>query len=107
MDPSPLVSVVTIFLNTDRVIEEAVRSFFAQAYRHRELLAVNDRATDLSNDLARDYAVRHPEKVRYLEHPQAHPDAIPPPSRLHGSTGGAESCPGAASEGSPVSVGRS
>jgi glycosyltransferase involved in cell wall biosynthesis len=64
----PLVSVIVIFLNGERYIEEAIESVFAQSYRNWELLLVDDGSTDGSSAIARCYAGRHPERVRYLAH---------------------------------------
>jgi hypothetical protein len=63
-----LVSAITIFLNAERFIGEAVESVFAQTYANWELLLVDDGSTDRSTSIARDYAARHPERIRYLEH---------------------------------------
>jgi glycosyltransferase involved in cell wall biosynthesis len=64
----PLVSVIIIFLNTERYLEEAIRSVFDQSYGNWELLLVDDGSTDGSTAIARGYAGRHPDRVRYLEH---------------------------------------
>lgn len=66
-----LVSVVIPFLNAARTIQEAVDSVFAQSYTNWELLLVDDGSTDESTAIARNYAERHPARVRYLEH-EAH-----------------------------------
>ena len=65
----PLVSVITIFLDAERFIEEAIESVFAQTYDRWELLLVDDGSTDRSTAIASAWAARHPERVRYLEHP--------------------------------------
>jgi glycosyltransferase involved in cell wall biosynthesis len=65
---SPVVSVVTIFLNAEQFVEEAIESVFAQTYDCWELLLVDDGSTDGSTTIARAYAKKHPERVRYLEH---------------------------------------
>jgi glycosyltransferase involved in cell wall biosynthesis len=65
---SPVVSIVTIFLNGEEFIEEAVDSAFAQTYDRWELLLVDDGSTDRSSAIARRYAERNPERVCYLEH---------------------------------------
>ena len=65
----PLVSVITIFLDEQKFIGEAVESVLAQSYDNWELLLVDDGSTDESTDIALRYAERYPEKVRYLEHP--------------------------------------
>ena len=64
-----LVSVITIFLDEERFLAEAVESVLAQTYPHWELLLCDDGSTDRSSELARDYARRHPGRIRYLEHP--------------------------------------
>jgi glycosyltransferase involved in cell wall biosynthesis len=66
---TPLVSVVAIFLNGERFLEEALRSVLAQTYPHWELILVDDGSTDASSGIARGYADREPHRVRYLEHP--------------------------------------
>jgi glycosyltransferase involved in cell wall biosynthesis len=65
----PLVSVITIFLDEERFIQEAIESVVAQRYDNWELLLVDDGSTDRSTQIALRYAERYPEKVRYLEHP--------------------------------------
>jgi glycosyltransferase involved in cell wall biosynthesis len=69
MSSPPLVSVIMIFLNAERFIEEAIESVFAQTWPHWELLLVDDGSTDCSEAMAKAYAGQHPEHVRYLEHP--------------------------------------
>lgn len=71
MGNKPLVSVIIIFLNAEKFIEEAIESVFAQTYDHWELLLVDDGSTDSSTKIALRYAEQNPEKVGYLEH-EAH-----------------------------------
>jgi glycosyltransferase involved in cell wall biosynthesis len=66
---SPTVSVVTIFLDAARFLEEAVISVLVQTYAHWELLLVDDGSTDGSSEIAHAFATRHPDRIRYLEHP--------------------------------------
>jgi glycosyltransferase involved in cell wall biosynthesis len=65
----PLVSVVAIFLNGERFLDQAIRSVFDQSYDRWELLLVDDGSSDGSTAIARGWAEREPERVRYLEHP--------------------------------------
>jgi glycosyltransferase involved in cell wall biosynthesis len=65
----PLVSVVIIFWNAERFIQEAIESVLAQTYSAWELLLVDDGSSDGGTTSARRYADRHPERVRCLEHP--------------------------------------
>ncbi len=69
MSASPLVSVVAIFLNAERFLEEAIGSVLGQTHARWELLLVDDGSTDGSGAIARRYAGADPDRVRYLEHP--------------------------------------
>ncbi len=64
----PLVSVIIIFLDAERFIEEAIESVLAQTYHTWELLLVDDGSTDGSRSGALRYVERYPDRVRYLEH---------------------------------------
>jgi glycosyltransferase involved in cell wall biosynthesis len=69
MDREPaLVSAITIFLNAERFLAEAIESVLAQTYGRWELLLVDDGSTDRSTEIARRYAAAHPDRIRYLEH---------------------------------------
>jgi glycosyltransferase involved in cell wall biosynthesis len=68
MNNNHQVSVITIFLNAEKFIQEAVESVFAQTYSNWVLLLVDDGSTDASTEIARRFAEQHPDKVRYLEH---------------------------------------
>src|SRR5262249_40041371 len=68
MNTEPLVSVIIIFLNAEKFLQEAIESVVAQTYDHWELLLADDGSTDGSTGIARQYADHYPGKVRYLEH---------------------------------------
>jgi glycosyltransferase involved in cell wall biosynthesis len=68
MRQTPLVSVIVIFLNAERFIQEAIESVFTQTYGGWELLLVNDGSTDGSIEMAGRYARQHPQKVQLLAH---------------------------------------
>lgn len=68
MKDKPLVSVIMIFLNAEKFMEEAIKSVFAQTYDNWELLLVDDGSTDGSSAIAQRYSEKYPKKVRYLEH---------------------------------------
>lgn len=69
MSNRPLVSVVIIFWNAERFLQEAIESVLVQTYSAWELLLVDDGSSDGSTAIARRYAERYPERMRYLEHP--------------------------------------
>ena len=62
------VTVVTIFFNGETFLDEAVHSVLSQTFAAWELILVDDGSTDRSSDIARQYAVRYPEKIRLVEH---------------------------------------
>ncbi len=61
-------SVVLIFLNAEKFISEAIESVLAQTYGNWELLLVDDGSNGGSTGLARGFAAKFPDKIRYLEH---------------------------------------
>ena len=69
MTERPLVSVITIFLNEEKFIQDAIESVFAQSYDNWELLLVDDGSNDESTAMAQRYHQQCPRKVHYLEHP--------------------------------------
>jgi glycosyltransferase involved in cell wall biosynthesis len=66
---TPRVSVITIFLNAERFLAEAIESVLAQSFENLELILVDDGSTDSSTDIAKRYAGRDEFRIRYLEHP--------------------------------------
>jgi glycosyltransferase involved in cell wall biosynthesis len=68
MSRESLVSCIITFLNTEEYLGEAIESVLAQTHESLELLLVDDGSTDGSTKIARRYAERSPQKVRYLEH---------------------------------------
>ncbi len=65
----PLISCIIIFFNPDRqFLIKAIESVFAQTHSHWELILVDDGSTNIGTDIARDYAQKYPDRVRYLEH---------------------------------------
>jgi len=69
MDNNHLISIVVIFLNSAKFIDEAIASVFAQTWDSWELLLVDDGSTDASVEISRKYAERFPGRISYLEHP--------------------------------------
>jgi glycosyltransferase involved in cell wall biosynthesis/SAM-dependent methyltransferase len=65
---SDLVSVIMIFLDEKRFIQEAIESVLAQTYKNWELLLIDDGSRDGSSEIAQRIAAEHPNRIRYLEH---------------------------------------
>src|SRR5919108_4757895 len=64
----PLVSVVIIFWNTARFLQEAIQGALAQTYANWELLLVDDGSNDGSTAIARGYAARDNQRIKYYQH---------------------------------------
>jgi glycosyltransferase involved in cell wall biosynthesis len=64
----PLVSVIMIFLNAEKFIQEAIESVSAQTYSNWELILVDDGSSDASTEIARRYAQAPSNQIRYVEH---------------------------------------
>jgi glycosyltransferase involved in cell wall biosynthesis len=65
----PLVSVIMIFLDEEKFIEEAIQSVLTQTYGNWELILVDDGSADQSGKMAARHAVEDPGRVRRVEHP--------------------------------------
>ena len=63
-----LVSVIIIFLNMEKFLEETIKSVLAQSYEDWELFLVDDGSTDKSTEIAQRFAAEYPEKIHYREH---------------------------------------
>jgi glycosyltransferase involved in cell wall biosynthesis len=68
MVETPLVSIVTIFLNEESFLQDAIESVLAQTYCNWELLLVDDGSDDASTGVAKSYARKWSNKISYLEH---------------------------------------
>jgi glycosyltransferase involved in cell wall biosynthesis len=65
---TPLVSIITCFLNVEKFLPEALESVLLQNYGNWELLLVDDGSTDGSTAIAREYSRKNPGKIFYFEH---------------------------------------
>lgn len=68
MSHEPLVSIVTPFYNARNFFGETIESVLAQTHPNWEMLLIDDNSTDGSAEIARSYAARRPDRVRYLDH---------------------------------------
>lgn len=60
------VSVIVPFHNAERWLARCLESLLGQHLRELEIILVDDASMDVSPDIARSYAARWPERVRYL-----------------------------------------
>ncbi|MDX6504082.1 MAG: hypothetical protein QOE29_1207 [Gaiellaceae bacterium] len=65
---APRVSVVTIFFQAERFLEEAIQSVLAQTFPDWELILVDDGSTDGGSAIAQCYAEQDP-RIRVVTHP--------------------------------------
>ncbi len=68
-EAQPRVSVIMIFLNAERFIDEAIRSVLAQTVNDWELVLVDDGSIDSGREIVLSYVDREPERIRLYEHP--------------------------------------
>lgn len=66
---APKVTAIMIFLNGERFIAEAIESIIAQTFQDWELILVDDGTTDGASRIAKSFVERHPQRIRYAEHP--------------------------------------
>jgi glycosyltransferase involved in cell wall biosynthesis len=66
---SPLVSVIIVFRNAERFLDEAVGSILGQTFPRWELILVDDGSTDGGPAIGRAYQQRLAGQVRLLQHP--------------------------------------
>ncbi|HEY7472236.1 MAG TPA: glycosyltransferase [Gemmatimonadota bacterium] len=64
----PAVSVITIFLDAERFLEESILSVLDQTLGDLELILVDDGSTDGGTRIARSYAERFAGRIRCVEH---------------------------------------
>src|SRR5215213_5930752 len=66
---SPAVSVITIFLDEEEFLEEAIASVRGQTFEDWELILVDDGSTDASPAIAALHAAADPKRIRLISHP--------------------------------------
>jgi glycosyltransferase involved in cell wall biosynthesis len=87
MMTKPRVSIVVIFRDEVRFLDEAIQSVFHQSFGEWDLTLVDDGSVDGSSELATAYAAGRRDRVRYLEH-ENHSSLGPSASRNLGFRGG-------------------
>lgn len=67
-NPSTLISIITPFYNEERFLEESIQSVLDQEYKNWELLLIDDGSSDRSTDIAKNFAAKYADKIKYLNH---------------------------------------
>ena len=68
MPEMPIVSVIMMFLNAEKFIDASIRTVLEQTYQNWELLLIDDGSVDGSTQIAINYTIEYPEKIKYFEH---------------------------------------
>ena len=66
---SPLVSIITPFLNGGDWLRQAVESVLSQTYTNWQLILIDDGSKPEATVIARDYNNLYKDKIIYTEHP--------------------------------------
>lgn len=61
------VSVIVPFYNVEEYIERSIKSLVEQSLEEIEIILVNDGSKDGSEEIAKEYKKRYPDKIVYLE----------------------------------------
>lgn len=69
INKTPLVSVITPFLNGGDWLRQAVESVLAQTYTNWQLILIDDGSTAEATGIAKEYSKLHHDKIIYTEHP--------------------------------------
>ena len=75
--PAPTVSIIVPFFNAARFLREGLDSILAQTFTGWELLLVDDGSTDASREIAEQFAVSDPSRIRTLSHPDGQNHGLP------------------------------
>ena len=67
MSSDPLVSIITPVFNSDRYLDECIKSVFSQSYEHWELILVDDGSTDDSRAICEGW-VEKDSRVKFYTH---------------------------------------
>ena len=66
---TPLVSIITPFLNGGDWLRQAVESVLSQTYTNWQLILINDGSTEEATAIAKQFSKLHQDKIIYTEHP--------------------------------------
>ncbi len=61
------VSIIVPFYNVEEYIERSIKSLIEQSLEDIEIILVNDGSKDGSEEIAKEYKRKYPDKIVYLE----------------------------------------
>ncbi len=64
-----LVSIITVCYNSEKYLEQTIRSVLSQTYQPLEYILVDGHSQDRTLDIIKTYAERHPDRIRYVSEP--------------------------------------
>lgn len=62
--PTPLVSIVMPVYNAEKYLTEAIQSIMKQTYQNFELIIIDDKSTDRSSSIIRNFKNKFPKKIQ-------------------------------------------
>jgi glycosyltransferase involved in cell wall biosynthesis len=62
----PLVSIVTVCLNSERTIQRTINSVLNQSYQNFEYIIVDGKSKDRTIDIVKEYIGKYPEKIQLI-----------------------------------------
>ncbi len=63
----PKVSIIVPIYNVEKYLERCINSLIGQTLDDIQIILVNDGSTDNSGEIAKEYAIKHQDKIMYLE----------------------------------------
>lgn len=63
----PKVSIIVPIYNVEKYLERCINSLIGQTLDDIQIILVNDGSTDSSGKIAKEYAIKHQDKIMYLE----------------------------------------
>ncbi len=69
MKEQPLVSVITVCLNSEKYLKEAIESVLNQTYTNIEYIFVDGKSTDNTLSIIKKYESKSPQKIRFISEP--------------------------------------
>jgi glycosyltransferase involved in cell wall biosynthesis len=66
MEKRPLVSIVTVCYNSEKAIEDTLKSVLNQTYQNIEYIIIDGESTDSTMEIVRSYSEKFPGRINYI-----------------------------------------